>query len=277
MRILKRSRPSPALVVASLALVLALTGVAAAALAGSDGSLTTCIGKSGTVLVIDPAKTSACPSGQAKARLAGNGADGRVRDSNRLGGATLSEARAGIDAALLDDVLAGHFARLTDGKVADAAELDGLTSGRFALKGSALDAETLDGIDSLGYLKTSQKAAAAGSIDTLGGLSRQDLTFLLEGYRRFTPLAFSGFLHPSITVTVNSQGTTQGVFDVDAKGLRPGSVLMIRAERYAAEFPFTVNADGMRPGAFTARCGDEYRVTGESLLFGPVESEPVSC
>jgi hypothetical protein len=57
-------RPSPALVVASIALIVALGGAAYASIPGPDGSIHSCVGSRGTLRVIDSA-ASCDPSEQA--------------------------------------------------------------------------------------------------------------------------------------------------------------------------------------------------------------------
>lgn len=272
---LRGRRPSPAMVVAVVALFAALGGVAGAALVGSDRSVTVCIAKDGSMKVIDPAVTSSCPGTQVKAKLAGVDEAGRVNDSNRLEGKTLAEVRSGINADKLDGVDGSGYAQLdADGKVANADKLDGKDSSDYAqldADGKVGDADTLDGIDSTGFYKKSDKVAAASDGDTLSGLSRATLL---------------SFFEPELTVKDNAQS---GPFDwrasVNGSGLKPGSAVVVESRckdcgigggpgAWVGVGNGAASATGTFSLSIVAQCGQELRATGDAYLR-PMESEIV--
>ena len=83
MRLLKR-RPSPSMIVASIALVVALGGVAVASIPSPGGVITSCYNTStGAVRIVDAARTRACATGETflnwnqKGQKGATGATGR--------------------------------------------------------------------------------------------------------------------------------------------------------------------------------------------------------
>src|SRR5215211_6078546 len=79
-------RPSPGTVLGGLALIVATSGVAAAAIPGSDGTVTACISKDGAVKVIDPAAGKTCTGTQTTVSFASTDATGKVANADKLDG-----------------------------------------------------------------------------------------------------------------------------------------------------------------------------------------------
>lgn len=83
---LRRGRPSPAVVIALLALIVATSGVAVAAIPDDDGTVTACLSPGGTVKVIDAEAGETCPRKHEAVRLASTDAAGKVADADKLDG-----------------------------------------------------------------------------------------------------------------------------------------------------------------------------------------------
>jgi hypothetical protein len=83
---LRSHRPSPALVISIVALVIAVGGVASATIPGANGEIHACHSAQGAVRVIDPTAGGKCQSGETPLRWnsdAGLGQDtGRARASD---------------------------------------------------------------------------------------------------------------------------------------------------------------------------------------------------
>ena len=60
---LRTHRPTPALVISILALVIAVGGVASATIPGANGTIHACHGAHGALRVIDPSAGGKCLSG----------------------------------------------------------------------------------------------------------------------------------------------------------------------------------------------------------------------
>jgi hypothetical protein len=140
--------PTPAMVVALLALFIAASGTAVAAISytASDGTITACRdNKTGVLRVIQSGQS--CIASKETTITWNDGITGKVADADKLDG---QDASAFLGA---------------NQKVADAAHADQATSAS-----SAANADTLDGTDSSEFLSTDQRlttdnvAQAAGTI-----------------------------------------------------------------------------------------------------------------
>jgi len=99
----KIPRPSPAMVVALVALLIACSGAAFAAIPSSSGTITACYDKgNGTLEVIDPAAGKACNSTETQLSWK-DGITGKVADSDMLDGLDSSRfARASLFGSPVD-------------------------------------------------------------------------------------------------------------------------------------------------------------------------------
>jgi Phage Tail Collar Domain len=79
MQFLRRHRPTPALVISVVALVVALGGVASATIPGDNGEIHACYNAQGALRVIDPAGGGSCPAGDKS--LSWNAGEGLGRDT----------------------------------------------------------------------------------------------------------------------------------------------------------------------------------------------------
>jgi hypothetical protein len=93
----KIPRPTPAMVVALVALLVACSGAAFAAIPSSSGTITTCYDKgNGTLRVIDPEESQECHSTETQLSWK-DGITGKVADSDKLDGKDSSKfARASL-------------------------------------------------------------------------------------------------------------------------------------------------------------------------------------
>jgi hypothetical protein len=159
--------PTPAMVVALLALFIAAsgTGVAAISYTASDGTITACRdNRTGALRVIQSGQT--CATSKETTITWNDGITGKVADSDKLDGKNFSDFYA------------------QGSKVADSAHADQADSATSA--NSAADADTLDGKDSSEFLSTNQRlttdnvARAAGTItldlESIGAQSCTDRT-----------------------------------------------------------------------------------------------------
>lgn len=112
-------RPSTGTFLGGLALLVATSGVAVAAIPGGDGAVTACVSSGGVIKVIDAEQGQTCPENQTTIRLASTDATGKVADADRLDGLDSTEFLG------------------ASAKAADADKLDGLDSTEF-LGASAL-------------------------------------------------------------------------------------------------------------------------------------------
>jgi hypothetical protein len=169
--------PNPAMVVALLALLIACSGAAVASIPSTDGTITACRdNKSGALRVIDTQRSQSCKASEAQLTWK-NGIVGQVADSLHADNATNADTVDGKHAS--DFYAAGS--RVADSAHADEADsavsagddntLDGKDSAQFAGSshthsgaditsgtvdadrvedgsGSALDADTIDGLNS---------------------------------------------------------------------------------------------------------------------------------
>ena len=143
----KIPRPTPALGVAFLALLIACSGAAVASIPSTDGTITACRdNKSGSLRVIDTQKSQACKASETLLAWK-DGITGKVADALHADRAD-SAASAG-DADTLDGEDSTRFANsshthsggdITSGTV----DADRIEDG----SGSGLDADTLDGFNS---------------------------------------------------------------------------------------------------------------------------------
>jgi hypothetical protein len=99
----KVPRPSPAMVVALVALLIAASGAAFAAIPSSSGTITACYDKgNGTLRVIDPEEGQACHSTETQLSWK-DGITGKVSDSDKLDGKDSSKfARASLFGSPVD-------------------------------------------------------------------------------------------------------------------------------------------------------------------------------
>jgi hypothetical protein len=81
MQFLRRHRPTPALVISVVALVIALGGVASATIPGDNGEIHACYNAQGALRVIDPAGGGSCPAGDKS--LSWNAGEGLGRDTEQ--------------------------------------------------------------------------------------------------------------------------------------------------------------------------------------------------
>jgi hypothetical protein len=92
----KIPRPTPAMVVALVALLIACSGAAFAAIPSSSGTITACYTATGSLRVIDPEAGQACRSAETQLSWK-DGITGKVADSNLLDGKDSSHfARASL-------------------------------------------------------------------------------------------------------------------------------------------------------------------------------------
>jgi hypothetical protein len=92
----KVPRPSPAMVVALFALLIAASGAAFAAIPSSSGTITTCYAQNGSLRVIDTEAGQTCRSAETQLSWK-DGITGKVADSNKLDGMDSSKfARANL-------------------------------------------------------------------------------------------------------------------------------------------------------------------------------------
>ena len=142
-------RPTPAMGVALLALLIACSGAAVAAIPSSDGTITACRdNRNGTLRAIDTAGQT-CSSRETQLAWK-DGITGKVADSDKLDNKDSTDFYA-----------AGS-------KVADAAHADQADSATSIEDGSGsnLDADTLDGQDSAVFgIRTSQAGSTAYTCD----------------------------------------------------------------------------------------------------------------
>ena len=110
---LRVRRPAPGTVLGGIALMVALSGVAVAAIPGSDGTVAACHSPNGSLRVIDAEAGESCRSNETTVSLALTGPGGKVADADKLDGKDSSEF---LTAAT---------------KVADADKLDGKDSTEF--------------------------------------------------------------------------------------------------------------------------------------------------
>jgi len=95
-------RPSPAMVVALLALLVAASGAAFAAIPSSNGTITTCYAQNGSLRVIDTEAGQTCRSTETQLSWK-DGITGKVADSNKLDGMDSSRfARANLFGSPVD-------------------------------------------------------------------------------------------------------------------------------------------------------------------------------
>ncbi len=140
--------PSPAVVVASLALIIAASGVAVAAIPGSDGAVSGCVGKSGTIRVIDAEAGRTCSSGDTTVRFATVDALGKVRNADALDGHDATDFLGAGAKAVDSDALDGQ----------DATDFLGASA-------KAVDADRLDGKDSGSIVRLAGFVSHDGTVD----------------------------------------------------------------------------------------------------------------
>jgi len=183
--------PTPAMMVALLALFIAASGTAVAAISytASDGTITACRdNRTGALRVIQSGQS--CTASKETTITWNDGITGKVADSDKLDG---KESSAFLGA---------------NQKAADAAHADQATSAS-----SAANADTLDGTDSSEFLSTDQRlttdnvAQAAGTItldfESIGAqsctdrsvsagrdLSNNDVVAVTVGSNELLPLSF---------------------------------------------------------------------------------------
>jgi hypothetical protein len=146
----KVPRPSPAMVVALFALLLAASGaaVAAGSFTASDGTITACRdNKTAALRVINAQGGQACSAKETTITWK-DGITGKVADADKLDNKDSSE-------------FLGANQKAADSSHADQA--DSATSATSAT--SAEDANTLDGKDSTEFLGANQKAADSDLLD----------------------------------------------------------------------------------------------------------------
>jgi hypothetical protein len=133
----KIPRPTPAMVVALLALLIACSGAAVAAIPSSDGTITACRdNRSGALRVIDAASQT-CTSKETQ-----------LTWINGLPGSTVDKAANAANADKLDNKDSTEFLGKTE-KASDSALFDGKDPSAFlGADQKATDAEKLDGLDS---------------------------------------------------------------------------------------------------------------------------------
>ena len=146
-------RPTPALGVALLALLIACGGAAVAAIPSPDGTITACRDiKSGALRVIDTQKSQACKASEAQLTWK-NGIVGQVADSVHA-----DRADNATNAANADTVDGKHASDFytAGSRVSDSAHADEADSAT-----SAGDASTLDGKDSTQFAGSSHAHSGA--------------------------------------------------------------------------------------------------------------------
>jgi hypothetical protein len=191
-------RPTPALGVALLALLIACSGAAVAAIPSTDGTITACYDKkSGALRVIDTQGSQTCKASETQL-IWKNGIVGKVADSlhaDRADNATNAANADTVDGKHASDFYAAG-SKVTDSAHADEADsatsagdastLDGKDSTQFAGSshthsgeeitggtveadrvedgsGSGLDADTIDGLDSSGLQRRVGVSCEPGS------------------------------------------------------------------------------------------------------------------
>lgn len=127
-------RPSPGTVLGGLALIVAMSGVAVAAIPGGNGAVTACVSKDGEVKVIDAEAGATCKGSQATVKLASTDATGKVANADKLDGLDSTDflganAKA-ADSDKLDNKDSTEFLGAT-AKAADSEKLDGKNSTDF--------------------------------------------------------------------------------------------------------------------------------------------------
>jgi hypothetical protein len=145
----KVPRPSLAMVVALLALLVAASGAAVAAIPGADGIITACRdNKTGTLRVINAQGGQRCNSKETQLAWK-DGITGKVADSDKLDGKDSTEFYA-----------AGS-------KVADSDRLDNMDSSEFlGANQKAADSEKLDGLDSTAFAKAYERTVVVSPVGT---------------------------------------------------------------------------------------------------------------
>ena len=195
-------RPSAALVVASLSLVVSCTGVAAAATgnlvlgannqATGTTTLKTPVSVGGATLKLKnsgtgPAASFVTQAGRAPFKVSGStkvtGLNVDLLDS--LDSSAFRKVSDPVDATSLDGLDASAFRKVAD--AVDAGTLDGLDSSAFRKVADAVDAGTLDGLDSSAFRKVAD-AVDAGTLDGLDSTSflRGDTTPRMAMVMRLT-------------------------------------------------------------------------------------------
>lgn len=162
-------RPSPGTALGLLALIVATSGVAVAAIPGADRTVTGCISRGGELRVIDGESGDTCPGSHTTVKLAVTDAAGKVSNSDLLDGKDstdfLGATAKAADADLLDGKDSTAFLGVT-AKAADANLLDGKDSSDFlGATAKAADADLLDGKDSSDFLGATAKAVDANLLD----------------------------------------------------------------------------------------------------------------
>jgi len=155
MKRLKRHRPSPAMVVAMLALMVALSGTAVAdeVVTAAKNLITGAQVEDGSLSLQDFDSKARAEIAAAKKKKALRGRRGPrgLRGPAGAAGAQGATGPAGPSAVAALDTSA--FLAAT-GKAVDADKLDGVDSAGFLGAGAkAADADKLDGVDSAGYIK----------------------------------------------------------------------------------------------------------------------------
>ena len=190
-------RPTPAMGVALLALLIAASGVAVAAIPSGDGTITACRdNKTGTLRIIDTQVTppQTCYSKETTLSWK-DGITGKVADSDKLDGQDstdfLGANQKAADSDKLDGQNSDAFLGASETAV-DSDKLDGLDSDDFASSthdhessthdhdatyvnetdhtkaahdALDIDADTVDGKDSTAFLGKTEKAADSDKLD----------------------------------------------------------------------------------------------------------------
>ena len=163
-------RPSPAMGVALLALLIAASGAAVAAIP-SNGTITACRdNKTGVLRIVDTADMLQVCTGKETRLVWEDGITGKVANSDKLDNKDSTEFLGANQKAADSDKLDGKSGEdfyAVGSKVADSAHADQADSAT-----NAGDADTLDGKDSTEFLGKTEKAADA---DTLDGLDSTEL------------------------------------------------------------------------------------------------------
>jgi hypothetical protein len=163
MRLFWKYRPSPAFGVAFVALLVALGGVAYAAIPSTGGTITACVKGEGQVRIIDAEAGESCGNQESTLRWQ----DGsQVGDADTLDGKDSTEflgaSAKAADSDLLDGKDSTEFLGAS-AKAADSDLLDGKDSTEFlGANAKAADSDLLDGFDSIDL----REACPAGMVES---------------------------------------------------------------------------------------------------------------